>query len=349
MAIRTVCHLLWLLPSVLAVPAPHPMITPAPALAPRDPGVVAERQLDSIGSYIGSVISDIGGGVSSFVADGVPQFFAGLPTGSQVQKSLGISNSDLAATPTQVLNIPAYGNWTNSGWNVRVHGNVFKQPNISTEKLDDLANIFLINVDIKDLPADQQAQARNLTSEIYIVQQRNVDVTVTFVNDVSVNPATDSGAFNAAGGAQVQTMPYNTTDEGDFDAFLVLYNTTGPNGGHMMGGNETARIQTLNMYINGTDTGNATAYLVPPTGLTVISDIDDILRVTKIYDPKEGLLNSFARPFTPWMNMPDIYANWSKTIPNMHYHYLTTTPEQVTRNYMEYVLRFALPVLITVN
>ena len=89
------------------------------------------------------------------------------------------------------------------------------------------------------------------------------------------------------------------------------------------------------MYARGTDTGNATAYLVPPTGFTIISDIDDILRVTKIYDPKEGLLNSFAREFTPWMNMPEIYANWSATIPNFHFHYLTTTPEQATRNYME--------------
>ena len=102
-----------------------------------------------------------------------------------------------------------------------------------------------------------------------------------------------------------------------------------------MKGNETNNVQRLNVYTNGTDTGNATAFLVPPQGITFISDIDDILRVTKIYDPKEGLLNSFAREFTPWMNMPEIYANWSATIPNFHFHYLTTTPEQATRNYME--------------
>ncbi len=109
----------------------------------------------------------------------------------------------------------------------------------------------------------------------------------------------------------------------------------------MMGGNETGQVQTLNMYVNGTDTGNATAYLVPPSGITIISDIDDILRVTKIYDPKEGLLNSFARPFTPWMNMPDIYANWSTSFQDLRFHYLTTTPEQVTKNYMEYVVSSA--------
>lgn len=134
-------------------------------------------------------------------------------------------------------------------------------------------------------------------------------------------------------------MPYNTTIEGDFDAFIKLKNTTGPDNGHLLPGNETSRIQTLNMYAEGTNSGNATAYLVPTEGTTIISDIDDILRVTKIYDPKEGLLNTFARPFTPWMNMPDIYSNWSSSLSDFHFHYLTTTPEQVTRNYMDFIYK----------
>lgn len=107
----------------------------------------------------------------------------------------------------------------------------------------------------------------------------------------------------------------------------------------MRPGNETSRIQTLNMYAHGTDSGNATAYLVPSTGLTIISDIDDILRVTKIYQPKEGILNTFARSLVPWMNMPQIYANWSASVQNVHFHYLTTTPEQVTRTYMDFIYK----------
>jgi hypothetical protein len=129
------------------------------------------------------------------------------------------------------------------------------------------------------------------------------------------------------------TLPYNTTGEGDFDTFVPIQ----LNG--LQPGNGTDAIQKLNVYAVGATQGNATAYLVPPTGYTVISDIDDILRVTKIYQPKEGLLNSFARPFASWLNMPDIYANWSNTVPNLHFHYLTTTPEQVTRNYMDYIFK----------
>ncbi|KAI1762539.1 hypothetical protein GGR53DRAFT_413840 [Hypoxylon sp. FL1150] len=329
---------IWLLPllarTAIALPS-HPMITPPPDLKNR---VVETRDLDP-GSYINSVLDGLGSDVSSYVASGVAQFFQDFPTGSAVESSLGISDSDLAATPTQVLNLPAYGNWTDQGWNVRIHGNVFKQPNISESKLDDLANVFLIGTDIDELTVSEQKQARNLTAEIFVVQQKDQNVTINFVNDVDVRPDASGGVINAEGGAQSITMPYLTTTEGDFDSFVLLQNTTGSDGGHLIAGNATSSIQALNMYANGTDTGNATAYLVPPTGFTIISDIDDILRVTKIYDPKEGLLNSFARAFTPWMNMPDIYANWSATIPDFHFHYLTTTPEQVTRNYMEFIYK----------
>ena len=37
--------------------------------------------------------------------------------------------------------------------------------------------------------------------------------------------------------------------------------------------------------------------------------------------------------------MPDIYSNWSQSIDNVHFHYLTTTPEQVTRNYMDFIYK----------
>lgn len=57
--------------------------------------------------------------------------------------------------------------------------------------------------------------------------------------------------------------------------------------------------------------------------------------VTKIWNPKEGVLNSFAKPFTQYQNMPDIYANWSKSVENLHFHYLTTTPEQASKAYFE--------------
>ncbi len=199
----------------------------------------------------------------------------------------------------------------------------------------------MIGTSIQALPPAQQTQARNLTAEIFVVQQGGVNV--SFNLQPAASQGTDGGAAGSnaitpGGGAQNITLVGETTEEGDFDQFIPLANVSGT-GGYLLQGNETTRLQRLNVYTEGTDTGNATAYLVPTEGFTIISDIDDILRVTKIYQPVEGLLNSFARAFVPWMNMPQIYANWSQSIPDFHFHYLTTTPEQVTRNYMDFIYK----------
>lgn len=189
---------------------------------------------------------------------------------------------------------------------------------------------------MQSLPPSQASQARNLTAAIYVLQQSNENVTFSLAPAPTAGSSGEQGGGGAVtppGGYQSIDFPNPTTTQGDFDGFVQI------NDNGLAAGNTTSAIQRLNVYTTGTDTGNATAYLVPNRGLSIISDIDDILRVTKIYQPKEGLLNSFARPFTPWMNMPDIYANWSRSIPDFHFHYLTTTPEQVTRNYMDFIYK----------
>jgi len=213
---------------------------------------------------------------------------------------------------------------------------VYKQPNPSNETLDRLANVFLSNVEVKDLPQDGQDQARNVTKQIYIVQQEDQNVTMRLEPAASAGASGEEGGGGGStpeGGSQEIKLPVPTTDQGDFDVFVPIRS----NG--LAPGNQSQQIQRLNAYATGTEFGNATVYLVPPTGFTIISDIDDILRVTKIYKPSEGLLNSFGRPFVPWENMPSVYSNWSRSLPDLHFHYLTTTPEQITRTYMDFIFK----------
>jgi hypothetical protein len=320
-----------------------PLVTPAAIRFDGQHSYLQKKDIiDDIRSGVNGVAkswgSVIGQDLPSFFTEGIPGWFEGLPTGSQVLSSLGIKDGDLAAKPTEVLNVPPYANWTDQGWNVRLHGNVYKFPDISQSKIDDLANVFLIDTSVSKLPPDQQAQARNLTRSIFIVQQGDVNVSMSLEPAPSQGGDGEPGGGNsiqAPGGVQNFTLPYETTDQGDFDVFVPIQQN-----GLLSGSGSNTNVQRLNVYTNGTMSGNATAFLVPTEGITFISDIDDILRVTKIYDPKEGLLNSFARPFVPWMNMPEIYGNWSRTLPNnTHFHYLTTTPEQATRLYMDFIYK----------
>lgn len=93
-------------PAPAAVAAPHPMITPRASLTDRTPSRVQERDIISSIEGLGSYLTSVLGTYPSYIASGVPNFFQDFPTGSAVQSSLGISDSDLAATPTQALNIP---------------------------------------------------------------------------------------------------------------------------------------------------------------------------------------------------------------------------------------------------
>ena len=301
------------------------------------PSRTEQLRRDLIGdvkSDIGSILGGLGSDLPSWVASGIPNFFQGFPTGDAVVSSLGLDDAQVSALPTQVLNLDPYANWTESGWNVRFHGNVYKQPNTSTADLNRLANIFLVDTSVEDLPQDQADRARNVTASIFVIQQGDVAVAPIHLDPAASQGSSGEpgggGAVTPSGGNQTITLPYNTTVEGDFDVFVPI------SGNGLMNGNETDQVQRLNTHVEGASIGNSTAYLVPTTGLTVVSDIDDILRITKIYEPSQGLLNSFAKEYVPWENMPDIYANWSKSLPNMHFHYLTTTPEQVTREYMNF-------------
>ncbi|KAL8849512.1 MAG: hypothetical protein Q9221_005519 [Calogaya cf. arnoldii] len=306
----------------------QPLITPSPTLPEGITKTIQRRNiLDDVKGEVKGILSDLGSAIPSYVASGIPDFFQDFPVGDDAQKSLGIDDDQYDR---------GYGNWTDRGWNLRFHGNIYKQPPTSEEKLNDLANIFLIDTSIEELAPDQQAQTRNLTASIFVLQQDNENVTMSLRPAPTAGASGEQGgggAVTPSGGSQQVRLPDPTTEQGDFDAFVQIESDG------LADGNSTNDIQRLNVYAEGSNIGNATAYLVPPTGFTIISDIDDILRITKIYQPKEGLLNSFARPFVAWKNMPEIYANWSRSIPDFHFHYLTTTPEQITRNYMDFIYK----------
>lgn len=74
---------------------------------------------------------------------------------------------------------------------------MYKVPDIEQKKVDDLANVFLIGTSVDKLSTSEQDQARNLTRSIFVVQQGNENVTMKFVNDVTVRPNATGGAVNA--------------------------------------------------------------------------------------------------------------------------------------------------------
>ncbi len=66
---------------------------------------------------------------------------------------------------------------------------------------------------------------------------------------------------------------------------------------------------------------------IPPAGLSVISDIDDTVKLSDVGDRRELLANTFLRPFQPVPGMVDLYRQWHAE--ETAFHYVSASPWQL--------------------
>lgn len=78
------------------------------------------------------------------------------------------------------------------------------------------------------------------------------------------------------------------------------------------------------------------ALIVPPEGLSVISDIDDTIKRTEVRDRRAMLLNTFARRFEPTPGMAGYYRALAQ-VPGTRFHYLSASPIQLFPSLADFV------------
>ena len=83
------------------------------------------------------------------------------------------------------------------------------------------------------------------------------------------------------------------------------------------------------------------AYLVPPRGLSIISDIDDTLKHSHVHCRRTLLANTFLREFEPIAGMAAIYRDWAAL--GAAFHYVSSSPWQLYENLAEHFLAEGLP------
>ena len=66
------------------------------------------------------------------------------------------------------------------------------------------------------------------------------------------------------------------------------------------------------------------AALLPPEGLSVISDIDDTIKISNVRDRRELMANTFLRPFRPVPGMADFYKRLAER--GAAFHYVSASP-----------------------
>ena len=76
--------------------------------------------------------------------------------------------------------------------------------------------------------------------------------------------------------------------------------------------------------------------LIEETGLSVISDIDDTIKITQVRDRRATLRNTFLRPFEPTPGMAELYQNLARSN-HAEFHYVSASPWQLYLPLAEFI------------
>ncbi len=82
-------------------------------------------------------------------------------------------------------------------------------------------------------------------------------------------------------------------------------------------------------------------HLIGPTGVSVISDIDDTIKVTEVTDRKKVLRNTFLLPFRAVDGMADVYRRWSSR--GTKFHFVSASPWQLYEPLAEFARQAGFP------
>lgn len=95
------------------------------------------------------------------------------------------------------------------------------------------------------------------------------------------------------------------------------------------------------MGTHDSDYGLGRVHLIQPVGPSVISDIDDTIKVTNVGSPRALLASTFLHPFQPISGMSDLYRDWEEA--GCAFHYVSSSPWSLYRPLAEFLGREAFP------
>jgi hypothetical protein len=67
--------------------------------------------------------------------------------------------------------------------------------------------------------------------------------------------------------------------------------------------------------------------LIEPRGLSVVSDLDDTIKISQVADRRALLANTFLRLYQPVAGMPALYQKWEQL--DARFHYVSASPWQL--------------------
>ncbi len=234
-------------------------------------------------------------------------FLLALPTASAQPSDIDLDE--------RIVLFPTIGHRVDGGrsWSIEVHGWIFEDTWTDASLLV-LEKALDIDDQITD-PAQRRLLRRRLGAFVVDNERRKKAVIVVGDRKYAAQPSETNGHFRSRFELRTEQV-----------AAVQAAGGGGP-------GRLTYRIETR-LADKRVFTGRV--HLLEPRGVSVISDIDDTIRVTQINDRRAMVVNTFLLPFKPVPGMAEVYAGWAKSHA-AEFHYVSASPYQLYEPLAEFM------------
>lgn len=210
--------------------------------------------------------------------------------------------------PSQLIAYPGFGVQSQTGtWKLRVSGVAFLTP--------DEFNIRK-RMMIRMLRNAMQVPAQALDNEMF---KRRV---TPFLVDAEHRQK----IFVTIGGERFR-LKNKTSRDGKFHSWIEIPDEVAREAEQISEcGNRLLHYEVSTSHPNSVPVVGS-VFLLERTGTSVVSDIDDTIKVTSVVNRRELLANTFLRDFASVDGMSKVYRNWSES--GFDFHYVSSSPWQL--------------------
>ncbi len=100
------------------------------------------------------------------------------------------------------------------------------------------------------------------------------------------------------------------------------------------------KFQTI-LSKNDTRQFNGRVQVIEPEGISIISDVDDTIKISQVTDKKELMKNTFLRSYKPVPGMNELYQSWAGK--GAAFHYVSGSPWQLFVPLLEFMHQHKFP------
>lgn len=240
-----------------------------------------------------------------------------------VQKLIGYcgSTSRIAADERVLFFPTAASQWNATHWHVPIHGWIF-EPEENSKKRRVFRSLLRRALKVPSGSASKQILDRRIQPFVFDNERFKQPIINLGGKEYTMSPSGKNGHFQTSLILPHEELfPEEDSSSADDDA-----------------SSPSNTRRTLSFFATSSDKSRkfpGTLHFVPPEGITIVSDIDDTIKITNVVDKKEMLRNTFLRDFSPVPGMAQVYRQWcllsdtKKEVPHVHLHLLSASMFQL--------------------